>query len=118
MRDESKCLIAKHAFVKLLGADAKYNAMVFDTVTVLAWPTAIGGENATISNLKISPNPAINTIHITHALGKELSIYDAVGKLILSTQIKNNTADVDLSFLPQGIYVVRSDRQVARFVKR
>jgi Secretion system C-terminal sorting domain len=94
------------------------NAMVFDTVTVLAWPLAIGGGAKPLGALEISPNPTTNTIHITHALGNEISIYDAVGKLVLFTQIRNNTADVDLSFLPQGVYIVKSDRQVARFVKR
>lgn len=64
-------------------------------------------ENS-ISGLKIYPNPISNgRLYISSVLNaeKNITIYDVVGKLVLSTTIESDM--VNVSHLKDGVYIIR-----------
>jgi hypothetical protein len=80
-------------------------------------------QNAETTLLSVYPNPVQNTLNIKlegHA-NYEYSIYSANGKLIKVGKSNNEIANIDVSDLPKGVYVlqVESDNKVylSKFIK-
>lgn len=69
----------------------------------------------------ISPNPASEYIEIPSTLieMKEVLIYNTLGDCVKSVRVKNFSGShrVDVSFLPKGVYFVRSGAITGMFVK-
>lgn len=88
----------------------------------------VGLEENVVNTLKISPNPAENSLQIQFEnIGKDLvesSIYDLSGVLVMQQQSSTDkgTFDLDISSLSSGMYLlkVNSEGQSAsvRFVKK
>ena len=83
--------------------------------------TAIVVSNLDKNNFKIHPNPATNFLHITtnkeQFLNKQISIYDIFGKIVKQLYIKNTNTIIDISKLEKGIYFIKSNESVVKFVK-
>jgi myo-inositol-hexaphosphate 3-phosphohydrolase len=68
------------------------------------------------------PNPAKNTIQVTMhtAENATMAIYDAMGKILISKNIKNNE-NIDIAVLANGMYslqiVTKNNKAVKYFVK-
>ena len=66
------------------------------------------------------PNPAHNELNITMDGTKRVEIYDSMGKLMLSET--NPDAKVNVSMLPQGVYVLKivteKDCHTEKFIKK
>lgn len=63
-------------------------------------------QNIADNDLQIYPNPALDKISVKYALQAfEAKIYDIYRREIASV-IANNNADIDVSNLPQGIYIL------------
>ncbi len=60
----------------------------------------------------IYPNPASNTLNIKNNT-KEVSVYDISGKLI----IKTNKNKIDISDWKSGVYIVKTEKFIDKFVK-
>ena len=85
----------------------------------------IGGvtsNDKSVSNaLLIYPNPVKDILQMEHNQNaKELSIYDARGKLLKQVSTEGTETKVNVSELPTGLYFIRADRasQLHRFVKQ
>lgn len=65
-------------------------------------------ENPTKS-IKIYPNPASDVIHIDGLENgsHQLFVYDMLGKVVASAMVSDNVTDVNISHLPEGIYIVK-----------
>jgi hypothetical protein len=75
-------------------------------------PCATGINNiARNDKLIIYPNPVTSTVSITLKEAKKLkvSIYNVLGELFVPEQINNGTAVLNLSSLPNGIYMLRAE---------
>lgn len=76
--------------------------------------------------LAVYPNPAVNTIYIQlldkQKISFQLTITDLVGKTVLKQDIRldsgNKTVPVDVSFLRDGIYILRMSDQENVFTKK
>ncbi|MCR4680269.1 MAG: fibronectin type III domain-containing protein [Bacteroidales bacterium] len=68
-----------------------------------------GVENYELSNTVIYPNPttSVVTIRNEEVVISEVNVYDVYGKLLKSEKVDNNNANLDLSDLANGMYVVR-----------
>jgi len=66
----------------------------------------------------IVPNPASEYIELPEGMSgdKELAIYNALGSLIL--RMKPEGSRMNINFLPQGIYFLKIDGKVSKFVKQ
>jgi photosystem II stability/assembly factor-like uncharacterized protein len=77
-----------------------------------------GIEQATIiSNIRLFPNPATNTLFIN---GLEISakaeVYDISGKLLLSKQLNEN--QIDISSLAKGLYFIKLSTAEGSLVRK
>ena len=79
------------------------------------FPNLVGVDDLSMENsIKVYPNPAQDKVFIqtiTNSEGLTVSIYNTVGKRLLTI---NNQKEIDISMLPQGIYFlnVESDGKV------
>jgi len=69
-------------------------------------------DEFTLSGNKISmyPNPTANVLHIsTEKLmtNTHLSIYSLTGKLIMQTELKDQTTSLNISKLKSGVYILK-----------
>lgn len=60
-------------------------------------------------DIEVFPNPTLNTLNISsaHEIIDELSLYDALGKLILTVKPQSLNHTIDLENLPVGIYQLK-----------
>ena len=65
-------------------------------------------HNIENQNISIYPNPAKTQIMVSgeNLLGKTLSVWDALGKLIYETKINQNSQSITISEWPKGIYTL------------
>ncbi len=70
-------------------------------------PSGINANNKV--QLNMYPNPASSslTFQVSSAMQQKvsnLSIYDALGKVVLQTEMRNNKQTINISHLPGGMY--------------
>jgi len=68
-----------------------------------------------VTDLVIVPNPAYDYISIQGSF-EELTIYDMLGREV-ETIKKGSSGKIDISFLKQGIYIIKSKNNICKFVK-
>ncbi len=89
-----------------------------DTVTVYVAQQI--GINAIENNFKlsISPNPAVNslTLQSNSELGV-ICIYNMLGELRFKSTSRNQKAEIDISVLPSGVYMVLVQGKYSKFIK-
>jgi hypothetical protein len=74
-------------------------------------------EKCVSSLVRLFPNPTTGVIEIVglEDSDKEGAVFDAAGRLQLSKVVL--TVPIDVSFLPQGIYFLRTKQKVFKFIK-
>jgi hypothetical protein len=93
------------------------NSVIYDTMTVYAYPLDLPNPSKGGALLSIYPNPAKNIITIFNIATNKIIITDVQGKIMKEIAVKNNSVDIDVAFLPKGVYLVKDGWRVARFVK-
>ena len=71
-----------------------------------------------LSQLSIYPNPTNNRVHILNAQNTDLTVYDVLGKVLMSQKINNANEVVDLSQLLSGTYFIALDQNGQRRVEK
>ncbi len=98
------------------GSDSGTETDDSDTGTETNPSTALGATDAPVA-LRVYPNPASDALHIqTDAALREVRLYDAAGRLILSEPSAGTQATtLQVSSLPRGVYrlCVRTDAGTA-----
>jgi PKD repeat protein len=95
--------------VTLIASNCQYADTLSQNVSVIF----TGIENLNSIRFELYPSPTSDILTLPRA--SEYSIFDAEGRLIL--QSRNNEKQIDVSKLKPGIYIVKSDTWVSRFVK-
>jgi hypothetical protein len=89
--------------------------------TVIVSPTGLSSLSS-LEKLAVYPNPAQSKININGIKldnGKaQLRLFDLYGKLIFEKNITTSTPEVDVKYLPAGMYLLQSGNQRATFVKQ
>jgi hypothetical protein len=79
------------------------------------------GVAVVTQSAKVYPNPATDHIVVENLKGGEISIVDMKGVIVLSQQITDGKATIDVSRLPVGVYVLKtvndSNTATTRFTK-
>ena len=57
---------------------------------------------------KLHPNPTTGIVHIEGTKAAEVQVYDVLGQCIKTVQ---NTNEISLEGLPQGVYVLRVTKE-------
>jgi hypothetical protein len=71
-----------------------------------------------LSQLSIYPNPTNNRVHILNAQNTDLTVYDVLGKVLLSQKLNNSNEVVDLGQLLSGTYFIALDQNGQRRVEK
>lgn len=106
---DSAGIVMVHAMAK---DDSKEMAELEVTVT---WPEGIAQQQ--LSKLEVYPNPALNELNVVTTPNTLISVYNSVGTRMFEAVSAGTVTRLDVSELPGGIYFVKSDNAVARFVK-
>ncbi len=68
-------------------------------------------KSGTGLSVNVYPNPVKQQLHVTvtgkQGNGSRLLVMDIVGKTVYTATLSSNTADVDMSALPSGIYIIK-----------
>lgn len=64
--------------------------------------------------LSVYPNPATDVIYLEDVENEMISIYDAMGRLVIQQVY---TESIDVSSLAKGVYAVKTQKGIVRFVK-
>ena len=68
----------------------------------------IGISESTIQNFRIYPNPSFDYLTIIGSLGNHsVDIIDLTGRKMITTEMKTNSFQFDISILTQGVYLLR-----------
>jgi hypothetical protein len=89
-----------------------FNPVVMTDPSVARVDFGSGIFNAVFNNsqIKLYPNPATNTLTIEYSNWKNestLQLVDVTGKLMLSQPISGKTTQLDITNLPNGMYLYR-----------
>ena len=82
----------------------------------------LGTPKPVTNNLNIGPNPVKDNLQLRTDTPLRLLIYDVAGNQVLTQQISSGNTTVDLSYLPNGVYVLHAEvagrRHQQRLIKQ
>jgi hypothetical protein len=76
---------------------------------------------STVGKLSVYPNPVVDgqlTIENLQSLATTVEVYSIDGKLVRVYQVTGESATINVSTLPQGVYLVKAAGKVAKVVKQ
>jgi len=83
----------------------------------VTWPVGIQQRNMN-QNIKVFPNPASNNLTIDlPAANSQVTIFDGVGRKVDEFFATDKRITIDVSGYTRGIYFIKSNDQVTKFVK-
>ena len=79
----------------------------------------VGIENPKIvSSVFVFPNPVTTNLTVAGAnKGVKINLFDMTGKLLQSTLAQENSTDINVSSLSQGLYLLQVGEQMIKFIK-
>jgi hypothetical protein len=91
-------------------------------ITTLYTANGVGIKDQSLNQLSIYPNPAKTQITLnttTNQIGKTLKVYDALGKVVYETILKQQQYNINITNWANGIYTVAIPEQglTYKFVK-
>ena len=91
-------------------------------ITALYTANGVGLKDQSLNQLSIYPNPAKTQITLnttTNQIGKTLKVYDALGKVVYESIIKQEQSNISITHWANGIYTVAIPEQnlTYKFVK-
>ena len=78
------------------------------TFKISAYDSSLGNNSFDAANFSYYPNPIKNTLNLSY--NKEISsveVFNILGQKIISNSIKSNNAQIDMSNLTKGAYMVK-----------
>ncbi|MDO5989676.1 T9SS type A sorting domain-containing protein [Flavivirga amylovorans] len=86
------------------------------------WGSTLSVSDLAVNNFSMSPNPSSSTLSLKFPQVIDdgtLNIYNILGETIINKKLPlNNSLEIDVSNFNQGIYLVKINNQVKRFIKR
>ena len=77
----------------------------------------MGVENVQSDKVQIYPNPATDMVKIS-GCNSEVKLYNAAGTLLGTYLANNGVAEIDLSRLVKGVYLVKCDGNTYKIIKK
>lgn len=70
------------------------------------------------SSIGIYPNPAVNFIRVSCQAESKVTVLDVQGRIMFETIVRSSESDIDISGLSKGIYIVKINDLVTKFIKK
>ena len=90
-----------------------------DEVGVVTFTIQVGIDEIADANVAIAPNPALDYVYV-QGIGPQpqtVTLYSVAG-VKLHEQVASDGSRIDLSRLPEGVYVMRCGDKVAKIIKQ
>ena len=81
-------------------------AMSCEEIVLVADPTDVNEDSNSVIN--IFPNPAIDAITIQCEGLQQITLYNSIGQIILTSEVTGNQLQIDLSAFPAGYYIIQA----------
>ena len=96
------------------------NIMLLDNFKLNYKSTTIGIEEPMLTKIEVYPNPFVDqfTINLNSSKTQEFKIYSLMGKEVLRGTIKSNMNSINLANLAPNTYILRTDNQTIKLIKR
>jgi hypothetical protein len=82
----------------------------FTQAFTFSWPTSVETEEAAKSEMKVFPNPANNTVHLsiasTSTIDGYITITDLLGKTVMQMKCTSYEQDINTENLTSGVYML------------
>lgn len=91
------------------------------TATVNLSGTSTGIEEQRVDEVQLYPNPVGNSLNLVFAannLPEKVEIIDVTGRVVMSVKVVDGTTSVNVENLNAGVYFVRTDNIVKKFIKK
>ena len=98
----------------------QFNSLVTDSGRPFVYqPFTVGIEEADEdASVSIYPNPTNGMLHVTTpSAGLAIDLFDMMGRRCMSVTSKDSTTIIDLSSIPQGVYILRTAGISKRIVR-
>jgi len=95
------------------------NAFALDDIAVITLQPAVDIDGIEVSDLQLAPNPAQDYITL-QGIGSEPQqavLYSTAGVKLMEQTVSDGSI-INISHLPEGIYILRSGNRVAKIVKQ
>lgn len=112
---------SKYAFSFQIGGET--GTFNFDSITMvnnadLAYITTSVSPIRSLETFKVYPNPAVNKLHVEFTKANQrVAIYNSVGVKMDEAMVTGTHHMFDVSRYAKGMYIVRSENGVMKFVK-
>lgn len=82
-------------------------------------PTSINSRETALTNIKVYPNPFSNkiTFESNQNSREEFKLFNTLGEIVLNRFLNSERGEIDLSFLPDNIYFLKTNHQIFKIVK-
>ncbi|MEN8156096.1 MAG: Ig-like domain-containing protein [Bacteroidota bacterium] len=98
-------------------ATAKDDSKVFGSMDIEV-TFGIGVQRHSVNQMKVYPNPAVNELNVVlTSENTTVSIYNSVGAKMDEVNVTGTMHSFDISSYASGIYFVKTDNAIAKFVK-
>ena len=91
------------------------------TATVALNGSCTGIEEQSADEMQLYPNPVGNSLNLVFAannLPEKVEIIDVTGRVVMSVKVVDGTTCVNVENLNSGVYFVRTDNIVKKFIKK
>lgn len=95
------------------------NAFALDDITVITLQSAVSIDDIEVADLQLAPNPAQDNITL-QGIGAEPQqavLYSTAGVKLLEQTVTDGSI-INISHLPEGVYILRTAERVAKIVKQ
>ena len=91
------------------------------TATVALNGSCTGSEEQSAEKVQLYPNPVENSLNLVFAandLPEKIEIIDVTGRVVMRVKVVDGTTTVNVGSLNAGVYFVRADNIVKKFIKK
>jgi len=81
-----------------------------ETYVITKAGLGVSNVNSADANITLYPNPASNNINVVYSENtgiKNIAVYNIIGKVLTYYKVSGNSANLDISNIPSGIYFIR-----------
>lgn len=89
------------------------DAFTWSKVQTLGISESLSQEKATVY-----PNPSSGIFHLNMEKNSKVTLYDPSGKLVKATEASKGENKVDITDLPDGIYLMKTESQSYKIIKK
>lgn len=104
----------------VVGTDANNCSGATTLIQLVTECTGIEKNNVTNNSVRLFPNPAKNLLNVEFETEgtKTMEVFNEIGQVVLTSHTINKRAQIDVSHLPNGLYLIKTQTSYATHLNR